>query len=74
MSTTSLLSRPEPDEHRAAVIEDVIWLTDCDEAPEHIAARLGYASAKTLARVLEKWGEPSLARRLRRPRLGVWAA
>ena len=39
---------------------------DCDEAPEHIAARLGYPSAKTLARVLEKWGEPSLARRLTR--------
>ena len=53
-------------EHRRHVIEDVAWLTDCDEAPEHIATRLGYASAKNLARVLEKWGEQSLARRLTR--------
>ena len=64
----------EADEHRQRVIEDVIWFTDCDAAPEHIATRLGYASAATLARVLEKWGEPSLARRLTRPRQGVWAA
>lgn len=53
-------------EHRRHVIEDVEWLTDCGEHPENVATRLGYASAKTLARVLEKWGEPSLARRLTR--------
>ena len=61
-------------DHRRDVIEEVIWLTDCGESGEHIARRLGYTSAKTLARVLEKWNEPSLARRLTRPRRGVWAA
>lgn len=74
MPTTSLLFDPEPDEHRAVIVENVTDLLDKGESGEHIARRLGYASAKTLARVLEKWGESSLARRLRRPRLGVWAA
>ena len=64
----------DPDERRAIVIEDVTDLLDKGESGEHIARRLGYTSAKTLARVLEKWGEPSLARRLTRPRQGVWAA
>ena len=72
MATSRLLF--SHDEHRRDVIEDVIWLTDNGESPEQVARRLGYASAKTLARVLEKWGEPSLARRLTRPRQGVWAA
>ena len=62
------------DEHRRTVIEDVTRLTDCGDSPEHVAHRLGYANAENLARVLQKWGEPSLARRLTRPRLGVWAA
>lgn len=62
------------DERRHTVIEDVTWLTDCGDSPEHVAHRLGYANAENLARSLERWGEPSLARRLRRPRLGVWAA
>lgn len=63
------------DERRQQVIEDVIWLTDdTGESPEQVARQLGYASAESLASVLDRWGEPSLARRLRRPRLGVWAA
>lgn len=53
-------------EHRRDVIEDVEWLTDCGEHPENVARRLGYASAKTLARMLERWGRPGLARRLTR--------
>ena len=53
-------------DHRRHVIEDVEWLTDCGEHPENVARRLGYASAKTLARMLERWGRPSLARRLTR--------
>lgn len=61
-------------EHRRNVIEDVIWLTDCGEAPEQVARSLGYANARNLARCLEKWDEPSLARRILAPRLGVWAA
>lgn len=61
-------------DHRRDIIEEVIWLTDCGESPEQVARRLGYTSADTLGRVLDRWGEPSLARRLRRPRLGVWAA
>lgn len=64
----------EVDEHRQRVVEDVTWLTDCGDSPEHVAHRLGYANAESLATVLDRWGEPSLARRLRRPRLGVWAA
>lgn len=72
MATSRLPS--SHDEHRRTVIEDVTWLTDCGEAPEQVASQLGYASAKNLATVLERWGEPSLARRLTRPRLGVWAA
>ena len=64
----------EVDERRRTVIEDVTWLTDFNEAPEQVARQLGYASADNLATVLERWGESSLARRLRRPRLGVWAA
>lgn len=63
------------DERRQQVIEDVIWLTDdTGESPEQVAHRLGYANAESLATVLDRWGESSLARRLRRPRLGVWAA
>ena len=57
-----------PSDHesrRRDVIEDVTWLTDCAESPEHIAHRLGYANADNLGRVLEKWGKRSLARRLR---------
>ena len=65
---------PSEFEHRRTVIEEVTWLTDCGESPEIIARELGYASAATLARVLEKWEKPSLARRLTRPRMGVWAA
>lgn len=61
-------------EHRRNVIEDVVWLTDCGESPEQVARQLGYTSADTLARVLERWDEPSLARRLTRPPQGVWAA
>lgn len=72
MATSRLPSKPI--EHRRNVVEDVTWLTDCGDSPEHVAHRLGYASAESLATVLDRWGEPSLARRLRRPRLGVWAA
>ena len=65
----------EVDERRQRIVEDVIWLTDdTGEAPEQVARQLGYASAESLATVLDRWDEPSLARRLRRPRLGVWAA
>ena len=62
-------TRPRPsdrDEHRRHVIEDVEWLTDCGESPDHIAHRLGYANPTTLADVLTRWGRPSLARRLTR--------
>ena len=62
MATSRLPS--SRDEHRRTVIEDVTWLTDCGESPEHIARRLGYGSAKNLARSLERWGRPSLARRI----------
>ena len=58
--------RPSEPEHRRHVIEDVEWLTDCSESPEHIANRLGYANPTTLADVLTRWGRPSLARRLTR--------
>lgn len=53
-------------ERRRAVIEDVTWLTDCHEHPENVARRLGYANADSLAYLLRRWGEPSLARRLGR--------
>ena len=53
-------------EHRRHVIEDVEWLTDCGESPDHIAHRLGYSSPATLADVLTRWGRPGLARRLTR--------
>ena len=56
-------------EHRRHVIEDVEWLTDCGESPDHIAHRLGYANPTTLADVLTRWGRPSLARRLTRERV-----
>lgn len=56
-------------EHRRAVTEDVIWMTDCGEHPDNIVRRLHesgyhYSSAESLARVLDKWHEHSLARRL----------
>lgn len=62
------------DTRRTVIVENALDLLDKGESPEHIARRLGYANAENLARSLERWGEPSLARRLRRPRLGVWAA
>ena len=74
MPTTSRLFDPEPDEHRAVIVENVTDLLDKGESGEHVAHRLGYANAESLATVLDRWGESSLARRLRRPRLGVWAA
>lgn len=72
MATTRHLLSDEQD-HRREVIEDVIWLTDCGEAPANIARRLGYASADNLARLMYRWGEPSLARRLTAEREGVAA-
>ena len=56
-------------ERRRHVIEDVQWLTDCSESPDHIAHRLGYVNPTTLADVLTRWGRPSLARRLTRERV-----
>lgn len=69
------MSRPlsEVDDHRRCVIEDVVWLTDCGEHPANIARRLGYASADNLARLMYRWGKPSLARRLTAERMGVAA-
>lgn len=58
-------------DHRRHVIEDVEWLTDCGESPDHIAHRLGYANPTNLARVLERWGRPGLARRLTRERVAA---
>ena len=70
-----MTSRPsDQNDYRRRVIEDVIWLTDCGEAPEQVARSLGYANARNLAAVLARWDEPSLARRILAPRLGVWAA
>ena len=60
-------------DHRRNVIEDVVWLTDCGEHPANIARRLGYASADNLARLMYRWGKPSLARRLTAERMGVAA-
>lgn len=74
MATTSHPFDPGPDEHRAVIVENVTDLLDKGESGEHIARRLGYASAKNLSRCLDKWEEGELARRLTRPRLGVWAA
>lgn len=67
-----MTTRPQPrytGEHRRHVIEDVEWLTDCGESPDHIAHRLGYASSANLADLLTRWGRPSLARRLTRERV-----
>lgn len=58
--------RSDHEDHRRAVIEDVEWLTDCNESPDHIAHRLGYANPTNLARVLERWGRHGLARRINR--------
>lgn len=60
--------QPRYIDHRRHVIEDVTWLTDCGESPDHIAHRLGYSSVENLAAVLTRWGRPSLARRLSRER------
>ena len=58
-------------EHRRHVIEDVEWLTDCGESPDHIAHRLGYASPATLADVLTRWGRHGLARRMTRTQVAA---
>lgn len=63
--------QPRYIDHRRNVIEDVEWLTDCGESPDHIAHRLGYSSPATLAAVLTRWGRPSLARRLSRERVAA---
>ena len=68
-----MTTRPQPRyiDHRRHVIEDVTWLTDCGESPDHIAHRLGYASAANLSDALVRWGQPSLARRLSRERVAA---
>ncbi len=58
-------------ERRRAVVEDVIWLTDCGEHPENVARRVGYRSPETLARALQDWDEHSLARRLNRSKVAA---
>ena len=64
------------DDRRTAVVEDALDLLDKGESPEMVARRLGYRSACSLARLCDpdRWAEPVLAERLRRPRQGVWAA
>lgn len=75
-ATARISRRSDPDERRAAIIEDALDLLDKGESPEMVARQLGYRSARTLARLCDqdRWAEPVLAERLRRPRLGVWAA
>ena len=63
--------QPRHIDHRRNVIEDVEWLTDCGESPDHIAHRLGYSSPATLADVLTRWRRPGLARRLSRERVAA---
>lgn len=55
---------------RAAVIEDVEWIVDFDDA-ESTAARLGYEDAENLATVLIRWGRADLANRLRARRVAA---
>ena len=43
-----------------------MWLHgECGESMEHVARRLGYASAANLAAALDHWGDKSMARRVR---------
>lgn len=58
--------REREEERRQSIIEEVAWLTDCGEHPDRVAGRLGYANADNLATMLDRWGRPGLARRMRR--------
>ena len=57
--------RALPSSRCQAVVEDVLWLSECGESMEHIAHRLGYSCSDNLAATLARWGEESLARRVR---------
>jgi hypothetical protein len=48
---------------REQTLEDLEWIIGTD-SPENVAHRLGYASVKSLERVLHRWGRPDLASRL----------
>ena len=46
------------------VVSETHWLLDCGEDGTRIAARLGYAHPRHLARQLRRWGRDDLAARV----------
>ena len=46
------------------VVSETQWLLDCGEDGTRIAARLGYAHPRHLARALHRWGRDDLAARV----------
>ena len=46
------------------VVSETQWLLDCGEDGTRIAARLGYAHPRHLARALRRWGRDDLAARV----------
>lgn len=65
MASVATSTRSPSDRHRR-VVEDILWLHgECGESMEHVARRLGYASAANLAAALDHWGGKSMARRVR---------
>ena len=52
------------------VVSETQWLLDCGEDGTRIAARLGYAHPRHLARALQRWGRDDLAGRISQSKEG----